>query len=416
MSGSPRLLFVTHNVPRVSGDAAGSFVLRLAVALQQTGARVEILAPGASGLAPQARIEGVSITRVRYASDARMTLAYTGTMAEAVAGSWSGRFALLQLLWAMRRAVREAVQRARREGAPFDVLHVHWWFPSGLALLGTARAWWPPVVVTMHGSDVRLAAKKPAAHPLMRAVLRRAAVRTAVSGWLATTASRIAALPVEVAPMPVEVSPLLGPVSTVESLKVASAAERTGVLFVGRLNAQKGLNDLLEALALPSAQTLTLDVVGDGPDAHALREKAITLGVAARVIWHGQLSQQDLLPRYARARVVAMPSRGEGLGLVAVEAQLAGTPVVAYADAGLLDVVDPAHGGTLVPVGDIPALAAALSRVAGADAQHAAQAQAHGAQARQLMLQRFAPAAVAARYLALYQQARTGRIPQEGVG
>jgi glycosyltransferase involved in cell wall biosynthesis len=110
-----------------------------------------------------------------------------------------------------------------------------------------------------------------------------------------------------------------------------------------------------------------------------------------------------------------MPSRGEGLGLVAVEAQLAGTPVVAYADAGLLDVVDPAHGGTLVPVGDIPALAAALAQVAGSNAEHTehgAEAQPHGELARQLMLQRFAPAAVAARYLALYEQARTGRLPR----
>lgn len=415
MSGSPRLLFVTHNVPRFAGDAAGSFVLRLAVALQQAGARVDILAPGASGLPASHHIDGVHITRVRYASDERMTLAYTGTMAEAVAGSWSGRFALLQLLWAMRRAVSDAVQRARREGAPYDALHVHWWFPSGLALLAAVRSWWPPLVVTMHGSDVRLAAKKPAAHPLMRAVLQRAAVRTAVSSWLADTASRIAAVPVEVAPMPVDVSPLRGLTSEHECSTGAAAPKRNGVLFVGRLNAQKGLADLLDALALPDAQSLTLDVVGDGPDAAALRERADTLGVAARVTWHGQLSQQDLLPRYAQARVVAMPSRGEGLGLVAVEAQLAGTPVVAYADAGLLDVVDPAHGGTLVPVGDIPALAAALSQVAGNDAEHAAQAQAHGAQARQLMLQRFAPAAVAARYLALYQQARTVHPPQ-GVG
>lgn len=411
MSGSPRLLFVTHNVPRFSGDAAGSFVLRLAVALQEAGARVDILAPGASGLAPHGRIEGVPITRVRYASDARMTLAYTGTMAEAVAGSWNGRLALLQLLWAMRRAVSNAVQRARREGAPYDALHVHWWFPSGLALLGAVRPWWPPLVVTMHGSDVRLAAKKPAAHPLMRAVLQRAAVRTAVSSWLADTARRIAGVPVEVAPMPVDVSPLLGPSSASESTDIATAPQRRGILFVGRLNAQKGLADLLDALAQPGAQTLTLDVVGDGPDAAALRERANTLGVATRVTWHGQLAQQDLLPRYAKARVVAMPSRGEGLGLVAVEAQLAGTPVVAYADAGLLDVVDPAHGGTLVPVGDIKALAAALGQIADDNAEHAAQAQIHGAQARQLMQQRFAPAAVAARYLALYEQARTGHLP-----
>jgi glycosyltransferase involved in cell wall biosynthesis len=375
-------------------------VLRLAAALQQAGARVDIIAPGAKGLPHSHHIDGVHITRVRYASDTRMTLAYTGTMAEAVAGSWSGRLALLQLLWAMRRAVGNAVQRARREGAPYDALHVHWWFPSGLALLGATKSWWPPLVITMHGSDVRLAAAKPAAHPLMRAVLQRAVARTAVSSWLADTATRIAGVPVDVAPMPVDVGPL--------AINQGATSERDdtrrGVLFVGRLNAQKGLDDVLHALAQPAAQTLTLDVVGDGPDASALRARAEALGVSARVTWHGHLSQQELLPRYARARVVAMPSRGEGLGLVAVEAQLAGTPVVAYADAGLPDVVDPAHGGTLVPVGDIPALAAALSRVASADSPDRERM-------RQFVLQRFAPESVAARYLALYNEARPGRRP-----
>jgi len=404
VSGSPRLLFVTHNVPRFSGDAAGSFVLRLAVALQQAGAHVDIIAPGAAGLPHSHHIDGVHITRVRYASEARMTLAYTGTMAEAVAGSWSGRLALMQLLWAMRRAVSSAVQRARREGAPYDALHVHWWFPSGLALLGAARSWWPPMVITMHGSDVRLASAKPAAHPLMRAVLQRAVTRTAVSSWLADTASRIAGVPVNVEPMPVD----LGPLAVNHGSTTEQEASRRGVLFVGRLNAQKGLADLLDAMALPIAQTLTLDVVGDGPDAAALHARAEALGVSARVTWHGHLSQQELLPRYARARVVAMPSRGEGLGLVAVEAQLAGTPVVAYADAGLLDVVDPAQGGTLVPVGDIPALASALARVAGSDS-------ADRQRMRQFVLQRFAPESVAARYLALYDTARPGRRQESAV-
>ena len=75
-----RVLFVTHNVPRFDGDAAGSFVLRLAVALRHAGARVEILAPGASGMPASTVLEGVTIHRVPYASDAQMTLAYEGTM------------------------------------------------------------------------------------------------------------------------------------------------------------------------------------------------------------------------------------------------------------------------------------------------------------------------------------------------
>ncbi|MBL0939725.1 MAG: glycosyltransferase [Gemmatimonadaceae bacterium] len=396
MSGAPRLLFVTHNVPRFTGDAAGSFVLRLAVALRDAGAHVDILAPGAPGLAAHDELEGIDIERVAYARDDHMTLAYTGTMAEAVKGSWSGRLAFMQLLWAMRRATARAVSRARRAGTPYDVVHVHWWFPSGLALLGLSGATLPPRVITMHGSDVRLGAGLAPAHPIMRAVLKGAAVRTAVSSWLAATASRIAGVPVDVSPMPVDIR--------LFDAAHAQPAARRGVLFVGRLNAQKGIGDLLESMAAPQCAHLALDIVGDGPDEQSLRARATALGLDKRITWHGRLSQQDLAPRYRQAEVVVIPSRGEGLGLVAVEAQLCGTPVIAYADAGLLDVVQPAHGGTLVPPGDIAALSSAIAAVV---SSHDV-ANTRGESARQHMLTTFSPAAVAERYLSHYAVAIGG--------
>lgn len=391
------MLFVTHNVPRYEGDAAGSFVLRLAVALQQHGMRVHIVAPGAAGLPATGQLEGVSIDRVRYASDARMTLAYTGTMAEAVAGSWSGRLALLQLLVATRRHVRRCLDDARRARDPFDVVHVHWWFPSGLALLKMWRPGDPPRLVTMHGSDVRLAEKKRVVHPVLRAVLGEASVRTAVSSWLADMAHRLAPnAKVHVAPMPVDVRHFgTGPTES------SAADDRTGLLFVGRLNAQKGLADLLRAMASPLLEGQSLVVVGDGPERSSLEALAAKLGVAHRVAWRGTLPQAALVPLYRRARAVVMPSRGEGLGLVAVEAQLCATPVVAYADGGLLDVVCPDHGGTLVPCGDVQALAEAIARVTGS-AEKIAQL---GELARADMLQRFTPDAVAAHYGALYELA-----------
>jgi glycosyltransferase involved in cell wall biosynthesis len=394
------VLFVTHNVPRYEGDAAGSFVLRLAVALQQQGVRVHIVAPGAAGLSDTGQLEGVTIDRVRYASDARMTLAYTGTMAEAVAGSWSGRMALLQLLAATRRHVRRCLDDARRAGDPYDVVHVHWWFPSGLALLRMWRSGDPPRVLTMHGSDVRLAEKKPVVHPVLRAVLGETSVRTAVSSWLADMAHRLAPdAQVHVAPMPVDVRHFGATVT--ESTDIV----RRGLLFVGRLNAQKGLADLLRAMASPLLKEQTLVVVGDGPERSMLEALAEDLGVAHRITWRGMLPQAALVALYRSARAVVMPSRGEGLGLVAVEAQLCATPVVAYADGGLVDVVRPNHGGTLVPCGDVQALAEAIARVTGS-AETIAQL---GALARTDMLQRFTPDAAATHYGVLYELAVRAR-------
>ncbi len=403
MPRAARVLFVTHNVPRFDGDAAGSFVLRLAVALQTAGATVHIIAPGAAGLADEATLEGVRIQHVRYASDAQMTLAYAGNMAEQVMGSWTGKVSLLRMLRALRRAVRAQLDAAARAGAPYDIVHAHWWFPSALALWRARRAGDPPLMITMHGSDVRLAQRTAPAHPIMRAVLGEAAMCTAVSGWLADTARRIVPdATIVVSPMPINARHFAPPADT--------SAARSGILFVGRLNAQKGLADLLDAMVSPAmcaydAQRdggpTTLHVVGDGPDADALKARAAARGLEDRVRWYGVLTQPALVPLYQGACAVAIPSREEGLGLVAVEAQLCGTPVVAYADGGLIDVVRPDHGGTLVTVGDTQALGEALARLL-ADATTAA---ALGMTARDEMLARFSPATVADRYLTHYRQA-----------
>ncbi len=404
-----RVLFVTHNVPRMPGDAAGSFVLRLAVALRDAGARVSIIAPGAAGLPEADTLEGIPVRRVRYASEAAMTLAYTGQMVDEVKRSWRARRALFNLVRVLRRATQRAVADAEREGEPIDVVHAHWWFPAGLALWRAlprhASQRTPTTVVTMHGSDVRLAQTLAPARALMRAVLDQFDARTVVSSWLATSVERVApGRHVMVAPMPVDT----------RAFAMPPLADRAGVLFVGRLNAQKGLADLLAAMAHPALRTpalasTMLDVVGDGTDREALRSMAVQLGLADRVRWRGALPQHALVPLYQRAAVVAMPSREEGLGLVAVEAQLCGAPVVAYASGGLVDVVRADAGGTLVPEGDVPALAAAIAGLL-LDPDAAAQ---RGSAAESAIRARFSPAAVAARYLAVYDSV-VGDTPANG--
>ncbi len=388
---TPRVLFVTHNFPRTSGDAAGSFVLRLARALVDAGAVVHVLAPGAPGLPARDIVDGIPVERVRYARDDRQTLAYEGAMAETVRASWSGRLALLGLLWHMRQATRRAITQARRNGTPYDVVHAHWWFPAGLIAwqAGVGKAGMPPLVITLHGSDVRLASSVTPAHGLMRRVLGRARHVTAVSRWLAEQATRIAPkVTVTVAPMPVDT----------ERFAPGTTPRSGRLLFVGRMNAQKGAADLLDALAR-TAHPVSCDMIGDGPDREALLERARTLGVEDRLTWHGSQPSEALPAFYASALATVMPSREEGLGLVAVESQLCETPVIAYASGGLPDVVDPTQGGTLVAAGDTAALARAFDAMTGDPASAAAM----GVDARRHLADTFSPSGVAARYLAYYE-------------
>ena len=381
MSGL-RVLFVAHAYPRFPADSAGSFLHRLAIGLIAGGCDVRVLAPSAPGLAPTATLDGVHIHRFRYAPSGMESLAYTGTMAEQVLGSLRGKGALAGMLTAGTMSVRRSVESF----AP-DIVHAHWWFPAGLLALGADES--VPLVTTLHGSDVRLARRVKLVHPLFRRVMARSAAVTAVSSWLAGEARAMAPdTQIRIAPMPAET-------------ELFTAQRTTRIpgrfLFVGRLNAQKGIADLLEALSWTPAHC-TLDVVGEGEEREALRLKADQLGVAQRVQWLGPIERRDLPGLYRRAIATVMPSRNEGLGLVAVESQLSCTPVIAYASGGLTDVVAREWGGMLVPTGDTRALADAMR----SHAEDAARADAHGGSARAAMLDRFAPATVAAGYRALY--------------
>src|SRR2546423_8246349 len=121
------VLFLTHSFPRAEGDAAGSFILRLAVALRGEDINVRVIAPAAAGRPSSEEIEGVSVERFRYAPRKDEKLAYTGNMAGDVATSWTATFALVGFLGSdFLHALR-----ARRSLRPADV-HAHSGVPDGV--------------------------------------------------------------------------------------------------------------------------------------------------------------------------------------------------------------------------------------------------------------------------------------------
>ena len=382
-----KVVFLTHAFPREPADPVGSFVLRLAVLLRDEGITVHAVAPAAPGVAARDTIEGITVERFRYAPRRFETLAYTGTMMTQVKESPAALAALGGLVAANTVAAFRAIGRERA-----DVVHAHWWFPGGLAGAFTARARGVPLVTTLHGSDIRAARAAPLAPSGFRFVLRRSSAVTAVSRWLAEEATGLApGIIPQVAPMPVDPA-LFHP--------ARGGRARDRLLFVGKLNDQKGIAPLLRALALMQRRP-TLDiVVGPGSDEAPTRRLAAELGVDTQIHWHALLSQAKLAELYRNVTVLAAPMIGEGLGLIAVEAALSGLPVVAANSGGLRDIVVDGETGALVSPSDPAAFSVALDAMLARPDQGASL----GNAGRERALAVFAPAAVARRYADLYRR------------
>jgi glycosyltransferase involved in cell wall biosynthesis len=296
-----KVAVLTTSYPRSADDPAGRFVADAVEHLRARGVEVEVVSP---------------------ASFRHFGLAYGhGIVGNIRARPW---LALLvpAFLWSFRRA-------AARTDA--DLVHAHW-LAAGAVAMSLRR----PYVVQVWGTDVELARR---VSWLARPVLRRARVVLAASNALADAARGLGAREVRIVPSGVAIPEHVG-----------APEEPPHVLFVGRLSAEKGILELVEA-----ARGLPLRIVGDGP----LRAQ-----VPGAV---GFVPPGALGPWYERAAVVAVPSRREGYGVVAREAMAWGRPVVAGAVGGLLDAVDDGETGLLVPAGDAAALRVALERLLGDD-------------------------------------------------
>lgn len=144
----------------------------------------------------------------------------------------------------------------------------------------------------------------------------------------------------------------------------ALLTDRLHVLFVGNLIPRKGVHLLLDALARVGGK-IELTIVGNSnPDndyANFLRQKVHALRLHSQVHFTGRVDEVELVSLYRSHHVFAAPSY-EGFGIVYLEAQRFGLPVIALTIGAASEVVIDGRTGVLVKPGDSAAIAAALQR------------------------------------------------------
>lgn len=245
----------------------------------------------------------------------------------------------------------------------YDVVHAHFLFPTGVIGSAAASMRRVPLVVFAHGSDVMLASRGWPVGSWTRRVIRRADVVVAPSEYLAGEVRSAIGDPgraVEICPMGVDTA-----LFHAASAGAGASDGAKTVLFAGTLDENKGVGceELLDALDTPELADVRLIVVGEGPLRGRLEERSRSGSLGGRVGFRGLVDRQALATLMRDADLVAVPSRREALGLVALEARASGTPVVASAVGGLVEHVEPGVSGELYTPGDVEGLRAALIRV-----------------------------------------------------
>lgn len=254
------------------------------------------------------------------------------------------------------------------------------------------RTIWPafflrkPVVITHHGSYCRPPSGIDLAHRLKHAVVERTtsvAISRAVAACFKTDSVIIHS-----------------PYDARQFADSARDAKRPrDLVFLGRLVSEKGVDVLLQALALLRSRGLSpgLTIVGSGPELMAMQQMAERLGLREQVTFAGAKGGAELVSLLQEHKILVIPSRyDEPFGVVALEGIACGCVVVGSSGGGLPEAIGPC--GVTFPNGDAEVLGQLLERLLRSPEERqrlAANAPQH--------LEKFRSSVVAAEYLALFR-------------
>lgn len=242
----------------------------------------------------------------------------------------------------------------------YDLIHSHYWHAGWIAMLLAPR-WGVPHVSMFHTlGDVKNRARSSEHEPERRIAAERRIACSADRVICATEHERnllmrlYGAEPERTAVIPCGVD-----VQRFRPLDRRCCRARLGlgpeplVLYAGRVEPLKGIDILVDAMALLQQPDARLLVVGGDSEAAAeierLRAQAASLGIVSRVTFVGAVDQSLLPLYYSAADICVVPSYYESFGLVAVEAMACGVPVVASHVGGLATTVRDAETGYLIP-------------------------------------------------------------------
>jgi glycosyltransferase involved in cell wall biosynthesis len=237
----------------------------------------------------------------------------------------------------------------------FDVINTHFAVPTGPLGDWLSKRMRIPNILSVHGGDLYDPSKKSSPH--RHAFLRRAVARLLEKADGVVAQSRDTARNVEQiygVERKVDLIPLGidRPPQNIRAQRSEFDLPENAFVMVtaGRIVPRKASTQLIDTLAaLPDAFLL---VVGDGPEAAAVKQRAMELGVHDRLRMLGYVSDEVKYKAYAAANVFVSTAQHEGFGLVFLEAMSFGLPVVCYNRGGQTDFLSTPDTGFVIQLND----------------------------------------------------------------
>lgn len=367
------LMLISHFPPAVGGterQARG-----LAAGLARAGHRVTVLTLARPGAPPRETLDGVVIER-----------ALTGV----------GRGVMFGVTYGV-----SLLRHLRRLRAGHAILHAHHLYLEAMAAAWAGLRIGLPAIakIACGGPDGDFARLRRTGLAVGLPLLRRLRRVVAISGE--TEAELLAhGFPADrIARIGNGVDPIrFAPAPDPEAARRQAGLGPETVLFLGRLDAQKGLDVALHAWARVTARRpgARLVLAGDGAARVALEDQARALGLSETVRFLGTRSDPETLLR--GSQIFLLPSRSEGMSNALLEAMATGLPCVASRIGGNRDLVEHGITGLLTPPGDAAALAEALAALL----EDAPLRQRLGTAARAAIIERYAMDRVIRQYRDLY--------------
>jgi glycogen(starch) synthase len=350
------ILHLASEYPPQQVFGLGRFVRDLAEELARQGHRVTVITNSIGGHLADTMQGGVRVLRIDFPPPPKPPQS-TGCI-------------MVFNIYALRRALDLGIQQL----CEFDVVCSHDWLTAPAAQ-AISHCFGITHICTFHDTIIgkRLGriehecdqfsaqAEKWMAHSATHVIANSNATRQELISLYGANSDKVTVIPCAVAP---DSFPTTDDPVRLSAFRESIADENEFlILYVGRLDPEKGVNNLLKAFASAKLSGVRLCVAGVGLLFDQLRSLAHELGITEKTTFLGYVENPALAHLYHCADVLVCPSLYEPFGMVCVEGMLQGLPVIASSTGGLQDLIQDGENGLLVPPNDVNALAEALRKI-----------------------------------------------------